>query len=261
MVTENPVLPPACALVTELPHADLPALTHPGWGEAFPWLAQGTTVRGPGEEPFDLGLFSGASPPDRVLGNWERLRRATGFERAVHARQVHGATIRDHGEGAAGLHLAEACDGHVTRTPGLLLAVTTADCVPVFVVAPGARAVALLHAGWRGAAAGILERGVEALARRSGAAPATMTIHLGPAICGDCYEVGPEVFGGLGLPVPAGPTPVDLRAALAVRAVRAGVPASAVSVSTHCTLCGDAGLFSHRGGDGQRQIGFLGIRP
>lgn len=85
-------------------------------------------------------------------------------------------------------------------------------------------------------------------------------MHLGPAICGSCYEVGPEVFGALGLPTPDGPTPLDLRAALAERAAAEGVPSTSITVSGHCTRCTDSGLFSHRGGDAGRQVGYLGLR-
>lgn len=237
-----------------------PSLVHPGWRDAFPWLVQGTTTRGDAGDPFDLGLFSDASSPRKVLERWARLRREAGFDRAVHAHQVHGAAVRHHGPGDGGLHLAEACDGHATASPGVLLAVTTADCVPVFAVDPARRAVALLHAGWRGAAAGILEAGVAVMADRAGSRAEHLHVHLGPAICATCYEVGPEVFQALGLPAPAGPAPVDLRRVLAHRAVALGVPASRVSISAHCTLCHHGRLFSHRGGDGARQVGYLGIR-
>ena len=257
-------------MVREVPVPEPPALVHPAWAERLPWLSQGTTVRGHGPESFDLGIFSDASPPRSVLGNWERLRTGTGFPRVVHAHQIHGATVRVHDAGPPGLHLAEACDGHATAVPGTLLAVTVADCVPVSVVDPERRAVALLHAGWRGVAAGILERGLAVLGECAGSTASDVLVHLGPAICGGCYQVGSEVFRALGLPEPAAPAPVnlraapapvDLRAALAHRAVAAGVRSESISVSAHCTLCGGPGLLSHRGGDRGRQVGFLGLRP
>ncbi len=245
--------------VLEIPDRDLPAVTHPGWREAFPWLAQGTTGRGAPDVGFDLGLFADASLARDVLARWETLRARSGCPRVVHAHQVHGATVRFHGPGDPGLHLAESCDGHATRAPGVLLAVTTADCVPVSIVDPERRAVALVHAGWRGAAGGILERGVTVLGERIASAPAALHVHLGPAICGRCYEVGPEIFDALGLPRPAGPAKLDLRAALAERAVQAGVRRDRITISEHCTRCGD-GFFSHRAGARERQVGFLGVR-
>ena len=98
------------------------------------------------------------------------------------------------------------------------------------------------------------------LRKQVGSRMAEVHIHLGPAVCGACYEVGPEVFGALGQTVPAGPMPIDLRAVLAGRAVGEGVTPGQVSVSRHCTLCTGSGLFSHRGGDRERQVGFIGIR-
>jgi copper oxidase (laccase) domain-containing protein len=130
----------------------------------------------------------------------------------------------------------------------------------VFVVDPVRRVVALLHAGWRGAAGGILEAGVAMMADRAGSRVEDLHVHHGPAVCGSCYEVGPEVFSALGLPEPLGPTPVDLRRALARRAVALGVPADHISISSHCTLCDQGAFFSHRGGDRARQVGFLGMK-
>lgn len=236
----------------------VPALVHGGWATELPWLVQGTTTRGAPANEFDLGLFGGGSPNDLVHERWNRLLAATGMRAAVHARQVHEADVRLHGETSAGLSIVSPCDGHVTSEAGLLLAVTTADCVPIFVVDPEERAVAVLHAGWRGTAAGVLERGLAVVLGGSDARG--LRVHLGPAICGDCYEVGPEVFEALGEPVPSIAAMLDLRDVLARRALEAGVDASNVTVSDHCTRCTGSGLFSHRGGDRGRQVGYLGIR-
>ena len=238
-----------------------PALVHTTWRAAFPWLIQGCTTRGAGlERPFDLGLFSNASPAGPVLEHWEQLRAATGQPRVVHAKQVHGTHVRFHQPGPPGLHIAESCDGHATAAAGVLVGVSTADCVPVYVVDPEHRAVAVLHAGWRGAAGGVLERGLEVLGEQAGTDAARVHLHLGPAICGRCYEVGPEVFEALQQPAQARPMPIDLRAVLAQRAIEVGVPRGQITVSEHCTRCGDCGLFSHRGGDRERQVAYIGIR-
>lgn len=240
--------------------AGVQALVHPRWAEDLPWLVQGTTTRGaPGRE-LDLGLFSGGSPEAVVHVSWGRLLALTAMGSAVHARQVHDAEVRFHGRARPGLRLVDPCDGHITDQPGLLLTVSVADCVPVFVAAPQARTVAALHAGWRGAAAGVLERGLTVLAERSGAEVSELLVHLGPSICGACYEVGPEVFAALDQPVPRRHRPLDLRAVLAARALAAGVQISNVSVSAHCTRCTESGLFSHRGGDLGRQVGYIGVR-
>lgn len=157
------------------------------------------------------------------------------------------------------LRVGPDADGHITIAEGILLGVTVADCVPVFLVDPKARAVGLLHAGWRGTVDSILEQGIESLRRELGTDPDTLHLHLGPAICGGCYEVGSEVHAALGLPEPAGPSPVDLRGQLAHRAVDLGVGEDRMTQSAWCTLCQGSPFFSHRRGDSERQVGFLGI--
>jgi len=226
-------------------------LVHPEWRAAWPWLVQGTTCR-----PTDMAI----SAPGAVAA-WSALQELTGCASAVHARQPHGAEVGVRAPESCGFHLAPDSDGHLTRDPGVLLGVTTADCVPITLVAPATRTVGMVHAGWRGAAAGILEVAVARLRSAFGVDPADLHLHLGPSICGACYEVGPEVHAALGLPEPAAPTPVDLPAELGRRALRLGIPTGAVTRSGWCTLCtGRQLLFSHRGGDPGRQIGFVGVR-
>lgn len=246
--------------VRERHDATVPALVHPDWAEDLPWLVQGTTTRGPRNRPFDLGLFGDGPPGESVHGHWGRLLAVTSMPGVVHARQLHEAEVRFHSSARTGAHVVRPCDGHVTDRAGLLLAVTVADCVPIFLVAPSARAVAVLHAGWRGAAAAVLESGLEVLVARVGVDLAELRMHLGPAICGSCYEVGPEVFGALERPRPAGPKRIDLRGVLGERALAAGVDPERITISEHCTRCTDSGLFSHRGGDSARQVGYVGIR-
>lgn len=250
-------------VVAEVPPAagDLPLWVHPEWQERFPWLVQGTTGRGDAAAPFDLGLF-GAQPVGEVVSRWERLREATGIRRAVHSRQVHRAEIQVHATGAAaGLLIGSGYDGHATREAGVLLTVSVADCVPVYVVDAASRALALLHAGWRGVAAGIVERGLEWIRGGEGGASAReFWLHCGPSICGRCYEVGPEVHAAVrpDRSPPSSPTPIDLRAAIATRAVAAGVDAARLTESAHCTRCGPGEFFSHRGGSAGRQMAVMG---
>ena len=240
----------------------IPGWTHPQWTERFPWLVQGTTGAGEGSEPFTLGLW-GQAPVGEVLGRWRNLRRELRMPTAVHALQVHGAKLRLHTAPAAGeLILTEEVDGHLTRQPGALLTVSIADCVPIFLVDPERRAVALLHGGWRGIAAGILEAALGALEDEFGSEPRDLWMHCGPSICGECYEVGPEVHAAVRpwVEAPAAPMPVDLRAAVAERAVARGLVPERITLSTHCTRCGPGAFFSHRGGSSGRQVGFLGVR-
>jgi YfiH family protein len=223
----------------------------------------------------DFALFrEGAGRATGTL--WGELARTLGFTRVVGSRQVHGRVVLYHEEAphvdrlaeveagvpaGDGLFVSPEADGHATGEPGILLAVTVADCVPVFLLDPHHRAVSLLHAGWKGVAAGVLESGLDLMESRFGSAPQDLFIHLGPAICGDCYEVGTEVHEALGLPLPAGPRSVDLRAILGGNALAKDVRSQRITASAHCTRCHPSPFFSHRGGDVERQVAYLGIRP
>jgi copper oxidase (laccase) domain-containing protein len=124
----------------------------------------------------------------------------------------------------------------------------------VFVAHPSG-AVALLHSGWRGTAARIVAHGIEALAQR-GFAAGELRLHLGPAICGKCYEVGPDVFRQLtGRDSTRAAECVDLRALIARDARAAGV--RHITTSALCTRCDNDRLYSHRAGDDGRQIAVI----
>jgi polyphenol oxidase len=252
--------------VAERPsEGEVPLWVHPDWASRFPWLVQGTTGSGVAGSPFDLGL-SGGAPLGETLGRWRRLMDAVRVPGAVHARQVHGGKVFVHGACAPGLLVMDGVDGHLTDRAGLLLTVSVADCVPVFVADAARRAVALLHAGWRGVAAGILEHGLDGMRDAFGSRPADLWIHLGPAVCGNCYEVGPEVHAAVRGVHVAERGPIDLRSALRERALSAGVRAEQCSTSIHCTRCTAAPgaprrpFFSHRAGDAGRQMATLGVR-
>ena len=248
-------------MTEEFAEQGVPLHTVAEWAERFPWLLAGISHAGSGSDPFDLRLFGEPTSP-RAPARWRDLLQATAFETIVHARQVHETRIVVHEQLGAGVREVEgAADGHATTDSGVLLAVTVADCVPIYLLDADARAVALLHGEWRGIAAGILPCGITLLGTRWGTDPRRLLVHLGPAICGACYEVGPEVFGALGVEVPSRAAPVDVRGVLAQQARAAGVPPESITVSGVCTLCGDGNLFSHRGGRSERQVAFLGIRP
>lgn len=236
----------------------------PGWGVAFPWLRAGITLRPRAvarSRPTSVAAadWAGDDIPAHAVRRLDEGRR---WRSVLRSRQVHGQRVRVHGVVAGGFVLAGECDGHATRAPGVLLAVTLADCVPVFVADPPRRAVALLHAGWRGTAAGVLESGFAAMAEAFGSRVGDLSVHFGPSICGRCYEVGPEVFAAVGEAPPPEAAPLDLRAVLVRRAASAGVGPDNVSASRECTRCGnDRRYFSHRRGDRQRHLAYMGIRP
>jgi len=242
----------------ELEGGAIPIWRNPAWSRRFPWLVQGITGAGD-EGEFDLGLF-GDQPVGAAMRRWRQLIEHSGLPGAIHSRQVHGAEVFVHRTADPnGLLVMDGFDGHISGVPGLLLTVSIADCVPVAIVDEESRTVALVHAGWRGVAEGIAERAVEILADM-GSGREALHAHSGPSICGECYEVGPEVHravNGDGAD-PGGPAPIDLRASLSRRLVGRGIPAENVTVSSHCTLCGPGSFFSHRGGSPARQMSLLG---
>jgi YfiH family protein len=203
------------------------------------------------------GSFSTAStePIRDVMARWDALRAELrpGARRLATARQVHGSHVLVHGGGWEGWLRGDEADGHAATERGTAMAVSIADCVPVFVVHPSG-ASALLHSGWRGTAARIVEHGIAALTHR-GIRAAELRVHLGPAICGKCYEVSPDVYERLIGSRPARAAVVDLRAVIADHARAAGV--RHISVSSACTRCDNERFFSHRAGDDGRQLGVL----
>lgn len=216
------------------------------WG-----LTAFTTTRAAGT----FGVLARDSAAD-VFGRWHRLVEAAaelGAPRFASAQQVHGDRIAVHGSSWRGWLRTTAVDGHAWLAAGAAAAVTVADCVPVYLAHPSG-AAALLHAGWRGTVAGITERAIEWFVR-SGFGVGSLRLHLGPSICGSCYEVSPDVYGALTGAAVEVPSLVDLRAVIANRARRHGV--RSIAVSEWCTRCSNDQLFSHRAGDTGRQVGVL----
>lgn len=212
-----------------------------------------TTTRANGS--FGLGS---REPVDDVVGRWTTLQQELqrlGVERLACAHQVHGAAVTTHGDGWRGWLRGHGVDGHLTLVPGTALAVTVADCTPVFVAHP-AGAVAALHAGWRGTAGHILEVGL-GLLTRLGFPASECVMHLGPAICGRCYEVGPEVIAAVTGRAASGKAFLDVRAVLAEQARLLGVPE--ITISASCTKCHNDRFFSHRAGDAGRQLGVIAL--
>jgi polyphenol oxidase len=193
------------------------------------------------------------------MSRWLAFRRAlAGFDAVVLGNQVHGVAV-ERVDGGRGWIQLEGIDGWVTTVPGILLTVTIADCIPIYLAAPG-RGVALLHAGWRGTAGGILGLGLRRLLEATGASVGDVLMHCGIGICGPCYEVGSEVMTGCGLAATgAGPWHLDLRDHLARQAERLGV--GQVTVSSWCSAHDRTSFYSHRasrGSDG-RMVAYLGL--
>lgn len=224
-----------------------------------------TRVGGVSESPYDtlnLGLLT--DDEEAAVGeNRLRLSGALGFapEQIVFARQVHGTGLivgSDQSRGSFVRHdrtkeprddVPEA-DGHVVTGPGLAPLVFVADCLPVALHGP--RGLAMIHAGWRGLAGGILAAGVEAVGANRAA--------IGPGIGPCCYEVGEEVlaaFAGLG-DVAEGRM-LDLPEVARRLLARAGV--EEVESAGLCTSCEAEMFFSHRRDDGRtgRQAGLAWI--
>jgi purine-nucleoside/S-methyl-5'-thioadenosine phosphorylase / adenosine deaminase len=178
---------------------------------------------------LNIGLLTGDERP-RVVENRRRLATAAGAdpERLSWPRQVHGAAVvRANGRGAE-------ADAIWTDEPGVGLVVVTADCLPIALVrAEGAPGIALVHAGWRGLADGVVEA---AVAELGGPVAAV----VGPGIGACCYEVGREVAERFG---ERGPT-LDLRTHAERALRRAGV--EDVAQVDLCTSCDAARFFSHR---------------
>jgi YfiH family protein len=204
-----------------------------------------------------VGSFGlrGDEPAHVVTERWTQLRDElhSGGPRLATANQVHGDRVLVHHDCWTGCLRAEDADGHASMVRGTALAVTVADCVPVFIAHP-AGATSLLHSGWRGTAARIVEHGIRELVAR-GFAAAELYVHTGPSICGRCYEVSPDVYERLTGRTPPRPTPVDLRVLIADHARAAGV--RNISTSASCTRCNNDRFFSHRAGDSGRQLGVM----
>ena len=211
-------------------------------------------------ESFNLGDHVGDDPAD-VAANRARVARELGVpdDRLVWMEQVHGTGVAvvDRPQAAP----LPATDAVVTATPGLVLAVLAADCVPVLLADSETGVVAAVHAGREGVRKGVLPGALSAMARL-GARARHVTALLGPAICGACYEVPAAMQADVARIAPAAAvrtrrdTPgLDLRAGIEEILRRAGIPE--VVQDPRCTV-EDHALFSHRrDGVTGRQAGFV----
>ncbi len=267
------------------------------------WLTHGFSTRPGGasrvqekEKPaLNLG-FTEWDERERVAANREKFIAAIGARKMplITMRQFHSDAIQ---LAAAPCAEAPSADALITNTPGLLLGVQTADCVPILLADTKRRVVAAIHAGWRGTLARIAVKTLGRMRMEFGTRADDVVAAIGPAIGQSCYEVGAEVaqafanqfppaaewFEGpfaqladgvdpLWLPwltmMPPGHVPppprvqLDLRAANRWQLIDAGVPEKNIEVSDLCTACRTDLLFSYRreGAKTGRMMAVIGIK-
>src|ERR1700674_2901854 len=264
----------------------------------IPWLVHGFSTRPGGVSPLNgervLNLgFTEWDSRENILENRRRFQSALGVTdlKLISLKQIHSDVV--HLVDAAP---AEPCrgDASATHRPGLLLGVQTADCVPILLVDPKTRAVAAVHAGWRGTLQRIAVKAIGQMQMHFGTKPADLLAAIGPAIGGCCYEVGTEIAiqfqsqfadapewfdefrtGDEPNPVqwlnmmPPGHQPppknvlLDLRKSNRAQLLDAGLRAQNIFVSALCTACRRDLLFSYRkeGAKSGRLLSVIGIRP
>lgn len=263
--------------------------TRPGGVSVVPCATsepkRGATLGRGQESPRALNLgFADWDSREHVSENREKFLHAIGAEdmRLATLRQIHSDAVHRIDEGTVGAEEAPTGDVLVTREPGWLLAVQTADCVPILLADTKRRAIAAVHAGWRGTVRRIAAKALGRMQMEFGTRPEDVIAAVGPSIGRCCYEVGEDVvrefqaqfsvarqwfegpFDALAsgendpnwLPwltmTPPGHPPPPLRAHLdliaANRAIlaEAGVPPRQISASGYCTACRTDLFFSYR---------------
>lgn len=180
-------------------------------------------------------------------------------------RQVHSARVLEAGRSAAPEGVVPEGDALVSRQPGVLAGVKTADCVPILLVDLHLRAVAAIHAGWRGTAENIAAAAVRDMAERWGSRPGNIRAAIGPSIGVCCYEVGPEVARRFGTWIPEmgsanKPMRLDLPLVNEIQLRETGVPD--VWKSGECTFCREDRFFSFRREREKagRMLSFIGLQ-
>lgn len=219
----------------------------------FPQLvaAQSTRHGGVSPAPFhslNLGK-STDDDPAYVAENRRRFCAALGFtpDQMAWSKQVHGEQIRLVTEPGGG----EGFDALVTKVPGILLAVSIADCTPILIFDKGQNAVAAVHAGWRGSVAGIVGKTLAFMENAFGTRGEDCFAYIGACIDECSFEVGDEVAAEFAEPFKRFDAErrkffVDLKRANAAQLHGFGVPENQIEVSPYCTMLHSDDFFSHR---------------
>jgi len=267
--------------------------------QSIPWLIHGFSTRMGGVTPeygggaLNLGLTREDTHEnfERNLHLWKAAVGASQLPlksmRQIHSAIIHRiTTVDDH---------PTAGDGLITNVPGVLLAVKTADCLPVILVDRVRKAIGVFHAGWRGTVQRIVEKGVGEMRRNFGSAPADLLAAIGPGIGKCCYAVGDDVMDRFdsqfaysrelfedvfdshalhlkypllflnqrapGHGEPAARPHLDLVKANRNQLLDAKVPDTNISALEYCTSCRTDLFFSHRKEQVTgRMMGTVGIR-
>ena len=224
---------------------------------------------GVSKSPYDslnLSYDVGDDPKD-VAENLKRLKSALNIdEPLVRVKQVHGNRIVGSNELTPSSWIdppTVEADGIISADTQAVLAVQNADCAPVLLADPNKRIVAAIHAGWRGAANGVVRNGVRAMID-AGGDPSVIIAVIGPCICLGCYEVDEDVahhFPESCDPVKGKPGKfqLDLGLAVEVSLIGAGLTSKNIERIDACPSCMEKELFSHRGSGGStgRILGFI----
>jgi YfiH family protein len=191
----------------------------------------------------------------RASGDW-----------AVHAatvKQIHSNVVLK-ADASAG-RLGEG-DALITNHPGTMLAVRTADCVPILLADEKKHAVAAVHAGWRGTVSGVVVKAVEAMGEHFASDPRDIWAAIGPGIGRCCYEVGPEVAAQFQGIFPEQSTSgstakVDLTEANRRLLIKAGVRPLHIVAAQLCTFCGASEFHSwRRDRTSERMVSAIGVK-
>lgn len=235
----------------------------------MPWITHCFTTRVGGVSTgcfssMNLGYGRGESC-ETVTENYRRLGAAVGFDwtKVVLSHQTHTTNVRlvteaDAGKGTVRERDYRDTDGLITDVPGLPLVTFYADCVPLYFVDSRHHAIGLSHSGWRGTAGRMGQKTLEAMREAFGTLPEDVRAVIGPSICGDCFEVGPEVlkifedeFGREKAEEAAKPGAgdrlyLDLWKLNRLVLREAGVPDKQIAAAGVCTRCNPDLLYSHR---------------